>query len=147
MPVSIRNFKFKLKKSLATVPSVSRDFWAQTLNKFWTKERKEILNNILDFIASSMKHEDFLNYSDHFLRNYHHYCCWNIVFQNLDEKADHQARTQPFKSELVYWLGALYSLYWNGLVHHIFNIYQDVLRQQLGKPCDGESHAEWVLMT
>ena len=89
MSVSIRNFKCKLKESLTMMPSVSRGFWAQTLNGFWTKETREILNNASDFIASSMKYEGFLKCSDHFLRDHHHHYCWNIGPQNLDGRADH----------------------------------------------------------
>ena len=67
--------------------------------------------------------------------------------QNLDWRADHQAGTQPSESELVCWLGALCSLYQNGLAHHIFNIYQNVLKQQLDEACGEKGHAEWVPMT
>ena len=73
-PVSIRNFKCKLEELLTTVSSVSRSFWAQTSNKFWTKKTRKILNDASDFIAFSIKHEDFLKYSDHLLRNHHHHC-------------------------------------------------------------------------
>ena len=91
--ISIRNFKCKLKESLATVSSISKNFQTQTSNRFWTKEIKEILNDISDFIASFIKHENFLKCSGHLLRNYHH-CHWNIMLQNLDRRADCQARTQ-----------------------------------------------------
>ena len=94
MLMFIRNFKCKLKELLTTVPSASRGFQAQTLNEFWTKKTREILNDTLDFIAFSMKHEGFLNCSGYFLRNHYYYCCWNIVSQNLDGRADHQVRTQ-----------------------------------------------------
>ena len=78
--VLIRNFKYKLKKSLATVPSVSRGFQIQTLNRFWIKETKKILNNISDFITFSIKYKSFLKCSDHLLKNYHYHCHWNIMF-------------------------------------------------------------------
>ena len=96
MLMLIRNFKCKLEKSLTTVPSVSKDFWAQTLNEFWIKEIKKILNNVLNFIMSFMKHESFLKYSDCFLKDYYYYCHWNIESQNLDEKTDYQIKTQFF---------------------------------------------------
>ena len=137
MLMLIRNFKCKLEKSLAIVSSVSRDFQAQILNRFWTKKTREILNNISDFIMSFIKHEGFLKYSGHFLRNHHYHCCWSIVPQNFDRRADHQTRTQLFWSELACQLEASCNLYQNGLAHHIFNIHQNVLEQQ---------HAEWVLM-
>ena len=62
--------------------------------------------------------------------------------QDLDERTDYQARTQSSESELIYWLGALYSLYQNGLAHHISNIHQDVLEQQLSEACGEEGHAK-----
>ena len=58
-----------------------------------------------------MKHEGFLKYSGHFLRDHHHHYHWNIMLQNLGRKADHQAETQSPESELVCQLVALYSLY------------------------------------
>ena len=36
-----------------------------------------------------MKYKDFLNCSNHFMRNYHYHYCWNIVSQNLNKKADY----------------------------------------------------------
>ena len=86
--VSIRNFKCKLKELLAMMPSASRSFWVQILNRFWTKEIKEILNDALNSITSFMKYKGFLKCSDYFLRNHHHHYCWNIRFQNLDGRAD-----------------------------------------------------------
>ena len=91
----IRNFKCKLKESLVMMPSVSRSFQAQISNRFWTKETKKILNDALNFIASFMKHKNFLNCSDHLLRDHHHHYCWNIVPQNFDRRVDHQAGIQP----------------------------------------------------
>ena len=146
-PVSIRNFKCKLEELLATMPSASRGFWAQTSNEFCTKETKEILNDTLNFIASFMKHENFLKCPGHLLRDHCHHCHWSIVPQNLDRRADCQAGTQPPWSELGCWLGALCSLYWNGLAHCISNIHQDMLKQWLSKACSEEAHAKWVPTT
>ena len=144
--MSIRNFKYKLEELLAMISSASRGFWAQTLNRFWTKETREILNDALNFIASFMKYEGFLNCSGHLLRDHHH-CCWNIVSQNLDGRTDCQAETQSPWFKLSCQSEALCSLYWNGLTHHIFNIHQNVLKQQLRKAHDEETHVEWVPMT
>ena len=77
------------------MPSASRDFQAQTSNEFQTKEIKEILNDILNFIAFSIKHRSFLKCSGYLLRDHHHHCHWNIMPQNLNRRTDCQTRTQP----------------------------------------------------
>ena len=87
--ISIRNFKYKLKKSLTTVPSASRGFQTQTLNRFWIKKTRKILNDILNFITFFMKHKSFLKCSDYLLKNHHHHCHWNIMSQNFNKRADH----------------------------------------------------------